>query len=62
MSRFEIRRSKIGRKRWRVILRADNGKVLMTSEHPNSLHACNVNIAAVISDARHADIVDMTRG
>lgn len=61
MSRFEIRRSKLGRRRWRVLLRAENGEVLMVSEHLNSRHACNVNIAAVISDARHADIVDLTQ-
>lgn len=60
-SRFEIVRSRIGRKRWRVRLRASNGEVLMVSEHLNSKHACKVNIAAVIDEARHADIVDTTK-
>lgn len=60
--RFEIRRSLIGRRRWRVVLIATNGEVLCVSEHLNSRHACEINIAATITDARHASIVDTTHG
>lgn len=61
MSRFEIRRSKLGRRCWRVVLIADNGEPLMVSEHLSSHQACLQNIAAVVSDARHADIVDRAK-
>lgn len=60
--RFEIRRSRIGRRRWRVVLIGSNGEVLMTSEHLNSRQACDVNIAAVVTDARHAVHVDTSNG
>ncbi len=56
--RFEIRRSRIGRRRWRVVLIGVNGEPLMVSEHLNSRQACLINIAAVVTDSRHADIVD----
>lgn len=59
--RFEIRRSGIGRRRWRVVLIGSNGETLMTSEHLNSRHACQVNIAAVVTDARHASHLDTSR-
>lgn len=56
--RFEIVRSRIGRRRWRVRLIAANGEVLCVSEHLNSRQACLVNIAATVTDSRHASIVD----
>lgn len=59
--RFEIRRSRIGRHRWRVVLIGDNGEVLSVSEHLNSRQAALTNIAATVSDARHATIVDTSK-
>lgn len=59
--RFEIRRSGLGRRRWRVVLIGGNGEVLMVSEHLNSRHAANVNICAVVAAAHHAGIRDTTR-
>lgn len=60
--RFEIRRSRIGRRRWRVVLIASNGEVLCASEHLNSREACEINIAATVADAPVASIVDTTHG
>lgn len=60
-TRFEIRRSGIGRRRWRVALIGENGEVLTLSEHLTSRAACHKNIAATITAAKHAPIVDTTR-
>ena len=60
--RFEIRRSKVGRRRWRVLLIGANGEPLMVSEHLNSLQACHVNIAAVREavEFHHAPVMDLS--
>lgn len=56
MHRFEIRRSRFGRRRWRVRLVASNGEVLSVSEHLNSLAAAEENIAAQRVAARSAEV------
>lgn len=60
--RFEIRRSKLRRRRFRVVLVGKNGEPLNVSEHLNSLHACAVNIAAVREavEFHHAPVVDLS--
>lgn len=60
MSRFEIRqgRSKLGRRRYRVVLIADNGEPLSVSEALNSLDAAYVNIDAQRQAAPNAPIVE----
>lgn len=48
MSRFEIRqgRTKLGRRRWRVVLIGDNNRVLSVSETLNTLAAAYTNVDA----------------
>lgn len=61
-SRFEIHRSRIGRRRWRVRTIGDNNQILQTSEHLNSRDACITNIAAVSAVVHDgAEIVDTTQ-
>ena len=56
--RFKVRRSGIGRRRWRVVLvDGGNREVLMLSEHLNSREAVRDNIAAVREAARDAEVV-----
>lgn len=55
--RFEIRKARV-RRRWYVVLIAGNGEVLATSELLNSKAAARVNVAATISAARAAHLVD----
>lgn len=57
--RFEIRRSRV-RRRFYVVLIASNGKVLAVSEMLNSKEAARTNIAATVTDSRHATIVDVS--
>lgn len=61
--RFEIRRSRIGRRRYRVVLIGAQGEPLNTSEHLNSKAACHTNIAAVREAVafHHAPVIDTTR-
>lgn len=61
MSSFEILRSRWGRRRWRVLLRGNNGEVLMHSEHLNSKEACHTNIAAVRHAVLTAEIEDKSQ-
>ena len=62
MSRIEIRagRDKLRRKRFYVVMVADNGQDLNVSEMLNSREACQVNIAAAIKCAAEGNIVDTT--
>lgn len=47
--RFQVRRSRLRRHRWHVVLIAANGEILSTSETLNSIDAVNNNVAAQLA-------------
>ncbi len=60
LPRFEIRRSKIGRRRYRFVLIDINGEITATSEHYNSLASTKIGIAAVKDTASIAEVIDLS--
>lgn len=60
MSRFEIRqgRSKLGRRRYRVVLIGDNNEPLSVSEGLNSLASAHTNIDAQREAAPDAPVIE----
>lgn len=60
LPRFEIRRSKIGRRRWRFVLIDTNGEITLCSEHYNSRASALIGITAVKEAAPHAEVIDLS--
>lgn len=59
LPRFEIRKNRnpLARKRYRVVLIAENGEPLSTSQHLTSDHAAMVNIESQKANGIHAAVV-----
>lgn len=59
LPRFEIRRGRFGRRRWRFVLIDTNGEIICTSEHYNSLASVKIGVTAVREAAPLAEVIEV---